>query len=91
MKQSGQHGREDNWNFNLYKMEHLINHTSADDMKVSLKHINPTSLRELNRDIDYLRKSLNNEVANSNRPTVIKALQVKIRKLEKEKRRFLNG
>jgi len=60
-------------------------------MKVSLKHINPTSLRELNRDIDYLRKSLNNEVANSNRPTVIKALQVKIRKLEKEKRRFLNG
>lgn len=72
-------------------MGHLINHTSADDMKISLKLINPTSLREMNRDIDYLRASLNDEVANSNRPTAIKALQVKIRKLEKEKGRFLNG
>lgn len=72
-------------------MEHLINHTSADDMKISLKHINPTSLRELSRDIDYLRDSLNDEVANSNRSTVIKALQVKLRKLEKSKKRFLNG
>ncbi len=72
-------------------MGHLINHTSADDMKVSLQHINPLSLRELNRDIDYLRESLNDEVANRNRPTVIKALQVKVRKLEKEKKRFLNG
>lgn len=72
-------------------MGNLINHTSVDDMKISLKHINPSSLRELNRDIDYLRRSLNDEVENKNRPSAIKFLQMKVAKLEKGKRRFLNG
>jgi hypothetical protein len=72
-------------------MKYLINHTSADDMKISLKHINPTSLRELNNYLDYLRRSLNDEVSKRNRPTMVKALQVKLRQLEKVKRRFLNG
>jgi hypothetical protein len=72
-------------------MEHLINHTSADDMKSSLYHINPCNLKELRRDTERLRAGLNDEVANSNRPTVIKALQVKIRKLEKMRQKFLIG
>lgn len=72
-------------------MTNLINHTSADDMKTSLWHINPCTLKELRRDTEMLRASLNDEVAGRNRPTVIKALQVKIRKLEKMRQKFLIG
>lgn len=64
-------------------MSYLINQTSVDDMRISLQFINPKSRSEIVEDLDYLNRSLNNEFENRNRPTAIKLLQAKIKKINK--------
>jgi hypothetical protein len=55
----------------------VINHTSVDDIRVSLTHI------EDKGHIPYLKRSLDYEPGYRNRLSVIKMLRAKIKKLEK--------
>jgi hypothetical protein len=72
-------------------MASVINNTSVDDIRSSLNLMNPIIPFDIREDIDYLRRSLNYEVKNQNRSTVIKMLQVKLRKIEKRRQKFLIG
>lgn len=66
-------------------MSNLANHTSADDMRSSLKLINPKSSEEIRKYLEYLNESLNDEVKNRNRASVIKMLRTKINQIKKQK------
>jgi len=74
-------------------MKDVINHTSVDDIRSSLYYFNnPSTLKDLNRDLAFLKRSLEDEnTVHLKRPTVIKMLEAKIRKLEKMRKQFLNG
>ena len=63
----------------------VINHTSVDDIKGTLALMNPKTSFEIRDDIEYLNRSLDYEVKNQNRSTVIRMLQVKINKVKKLK------
>jgi hypothetical protein len=61
----------------------ILNHTSVEDLTSSLRLMNPISKRELQDCIQLLRNSLNDEIADRNRSSVIKVLSNKIKKLNK--------
>jgi hypothetical protein len=63
----------------------VINHTSVDDMSSSLRHMNPKTSFEIANDLDYLNRSLDYEVKNRNRSSVINLLKAKINKIKKLK------
>ena len=66
-------------------MEKVINNTSIDDIRSSLQLMNPRTGFEIREDLDYLNRSLDYEVKNMNRVSVIRLLQAKINKVKKLK------
>jgi hypothetical protein len=58
-------------------MRDVIVNTSVDDIRSSLHFVTGKP-----GDIEYLKRSLDYEIKESNRTTVIKMLQAKIKKLE---------
>lgn len=63
----------------------IINHTSVEDITGTLKLMNPKTSFEIRNDLEYLNRSLDYEVKNQNRSTVIRLLQAKINKVKKLK------
>jgi hypothetical protein len=63
----------------------VIGNTSADDIRSSLRLLNPKSSEEIRRYTDYLNRSLDYEVKNHNRATVIKMIRAKINQYKKLK------
>jgi len=61
----------------------LIIHTSVDDLRSSLYHINPAGKDEIKKVCSQLWDNVLYEKEHSNRSSVIKMLIVKIKKLEK--------
>ena len=66
-------------------MNDVINHTSVDDIRSSLRLMNPETTDEMRRYLDYMNRSYDYEVKNSNRASVIKLLRAKINQLKKFK------
>jgi hypothetical protein len=66
-------------------MSRIINNTSADDLNSSLKLINPQTGFEIRDTLEMLNSSLDNEVKNRNRASVLKMLKAKINKIKKMK------
>ncbi len=64
-------------------MEYLISQTSVDDMRSSLKLMNPRTRFEIREDLDYLKRSLSDEVKNRNRSSAIKLLQATMKRIRK--------
>ena len=56
---------------------------SVDDVRCSLGHINPETLDQASDHERTLLESLENELANSNRATVIKMLESKYKYIQK--------
>jgi uncharacterized FlaG/YvyC family protein len=63
----------------------VINHTSVDDIRSSLRLMNPETSDEIRKYLDYFNRSLDFEVKNKNRGSVIRMLQAKINKVKKQK------
>jgi hypothetical protein len=70
-------------------MKNVINHTSVDEIRSSLYHVNPTTLKDTNEFIDYMKLSLKDELENQKRISVIKMLTAKLNQLVKMKAKFL--
>jgi hypothetical protein len=75
--------------YDQFKTENMdrdvIGNTSVDDIKSSLRLLNPKSSDEIRRYTDYLNRSLDFEVKNYNRATVIKMIRGKINQFKKLK------
>lgn len=63
----------------------VINHTSVEDIAGSLKLMDPKTGFEIRNGLEYLNRSLDYEVKNQNRSSVIKLLRAKINKVKKLK------
>jgi hypothetical protein len=61
----------------------VINHTSVDDIKSSLQFINPETAGEIKSNRSYLVRSIEYELKNQKRVTVVKMLRAKVKKLDK--------
>ena len=59
----------------------LSNHGSVEDIKCSLGYINPDEAASRKKHIAYLERSLICEKQDKKRDTVIKMIEVKLRKL----------
>lgn len=66
-------------------MSDVINHTSVDDIRGTLKLMDPKSSEEIRKYLDYFNRSLDFEVKNKNRSSVIKLLRAKINQVKKQK------
>ncbi len=64
-------------------MEPIQNVGSVDDIRCTLQLINPKSRFEIRENLNQLNYSLDFEVKNKNRISVIRLLQSKINKLKK--------
>lgn len=64
-------------------MDLINNIKNIKEIKSSLSSINPKTKKKTEYYLDLLRRSLENEKKYQNRQTVIKMIEVKIRKLEK--------
>jgi len=58
---------------------------SVEDIRCTLKFMNPKTGFKIREDLDYLNRSLDYEVKNMNRVSVIRLLQAKINKVKKLK------
>lgn len=58
---------------------------SVDDIRCSLHLMNPKTGFEIRDSLDYLNRSMDYEVKNHNRSTVLKMLRAKVNKLKKLK------
>lgn len=56
--------------------------TSVDDIRSSLKLMNPKTSFEIREDVDFLNRCLDFEIKMRNRASVIKMLRAKINKLK---------
>jgi hypothetical protein len=64
----------------------VIQHSgSVDDIRCSLRLMNPRTAYEIRDDLAYLNRSMDYEVKNQNRVTVIRMLQAKINTLKKQR------
>jgi hypothetical protein len=61
----------------------LSNTGSTDDIKISLYYVNPSTPDEARKTLEWLEYSLETEIKDTNRSTVIKMIQVKIRNIKK--------
>jgi hypothetical protein len=69
----------------------ISNNGSVEDIRGSLRHMNPTTKTGINEYLDYLNFSFIYEITNKNRNAVRAMLEAKINKLKKMSERFLNG
>jgi hypothetical protein len=64
-------------------MDLIQNVGSVDDIRCRLRLMNPVTGFQIREDLQYLIRSLDHEVKNKNRVSVIKLLQAKINKVKK--------
>ncbi|HLN56106.1 MAG TPA: hypothetical protein VK207_08940 [Bacteroidales bacterium] len=66
-------------------MKDILGNTSADDIRSSLRLMNPKSSDEIRRYTEYLNNSLDFEVKNRNRATVVMMIKAKLNRIKKQK------